>query len=109
VEKDKAFWKSLSGDEVDGAKIVFSSLPIVMKTIAENSGKSGDVVLEEASHKKKDNIGYNAKTKKFGDLLEDGILDSTKVIRVALENSISTASMILLIDCTIIDEEDNKE
>ena len=109
VEKDRAFWKSLEGDEIEGAKIVFSSLPVVMKTVASNSGASGDVILEEAG-KKKDNIGYNAKKKTFVNLLDDGILDSAKVIRVALENSISTASMILLIDCTITDEPtDNKE
>lgn len=105
VEKDKNFWKTLKGDEIEGAKIVFSSLPVIMRIIAENSGKCGDVVLNEASHKKHDNIGYNAKTKQFGNLLDEGILDSAKVIRVALENSISTASMILLIDCTITEEE----
>ena len=83
--------------------IVFKSLPIVMKTIAENSGKSGDVILDQAS-KLKEGQGYNAKTKKIGNLLEEGVLDSAKVLRVSLENSISAASMILLIDCTIIDE-----
>lgn len=105
IKKDKAFWKSLKGDEVEGAKIVFSSLPVVMKTIAENSGENGEVILTEAKRKTIPGIGYNAKTKKFGNLLEEGVLDSAKAVRVALDNSISTASMILLIDCTIIDEE----
>ena len=105
VEKDRAFWKSLSGDEKEGAEIVFSSLPCILRTVAENSGKSGEVVLEELKKPTKTPWGYNAKTKKYCYLLEDGILDSAKAIRVALENSISAASMILLTDCTIIEEE----
>lgn len=107
VEKDKDFWKSLTGDEAEGARIVFSSLPCILKTIAENSGASGDVVLEALKKKTSKPWGYNAKTKKYGYLLEEGILDSAKCLRVALENSISAAAMILLIDCTII--EDNTE
>lgn len=103
AQKDKNFWKGLTEDEKEGAMIVFKSLPVVMKTIAENSGKSGDVILDQAS-KLKEGQGYNAKTKKIGNLLEEGVLDSAKVLRVSLENSISAASMILLIDCTIIDE-----
>ena len=54
--------------------------------------------------RKKDNYGYNAKTKTYCDLQESGVLDSAKVLRVALENSVSTASMILLIDCVIYEE-----
>lgn len=104
VQKDKAFWKSLSGDEKEGAEIIFSSLPVILKTVAENSGVSGDIVLAELKKTKKEAWGYNAKTKKFCSLLEDGILDSAKVLRVALENSISTAAMILLSDCVIYDE-----
>ena len=104
AQKDSAFWKTLEGDEIVGAKIVFDSLPSIMRTIAENSGKSGDVIIDAVSKSKKPNYGYNAKTRQFSDLLSDGILDSSKAIRVALENSISAASMILLIDCTIVDE-----
>lgn len=103
AKKDKTFWKSLIGDEVEGAEIVFSSLPVILKTIADNSGVSGEVVLEKVKSSKP-GIGYNAKTRKYGSLLEEGILDSSKSLRVALENSISAASMILLIDCTIIDD-----
>ena len=107
--KDKDFWKTLTDDEKEGAKIVFSSLPVVLKTIAENAGVSGDVVLEEQKKLKKENMGFNAKTKKFVDLFEAGVLDSAKVLRVSLENSISAASMILLIDCTISDEPEKKK
>ncbi len=102
VEKDSSFWKSLSGDEVEGAKIVFSSLPVILKTVAENSGVSGDVVYEAVKKSKKEDWGYDAKNKKYANLQDAGILDSTKVIRVALENAISTASTILLIDSSIV-------
>ena len=109
VRKDRAFWKSLVGDEKEGAEIVFASLPCIMRTIAENSGMSGDVVLRDLE-KTKAMIGYNAKTKKYGNLLEEGVLDSSKAIRVALENSVSAAAMILLTDCTVISEpEDNSK
>lgn len=107
VMKDSSFWKGLVGDEEEGAKIVFSSLPCILKTIAINSGNSGDVVLEYLK-KAKPGIGYNAKTKKYGNLLNEGILDSAKAIRVALENSISAAAMVLLTDCTIIPESEEK-
>ena len=109
VKKDSAFWKGLSEDEIAGANIVFSSLPVITKTVAENSGVAGDVVLNTVLKSTKPSYGYDAKTKKYCDLAAAGILDSSKVIRVALENSISTASMILLIDCTIVDEEEEKE
>lgn len=106
-KKDTKFFNSLVGDEKEGAMIVFDSLPVIMKTIAMNCGMSPDVVVDTVSKKKNkpgEAWGLNAKTKKFSNLVEDGILDSAKVLRVSLENSISTASMILLIDCTIIDE-----
>lgn len=101
--KDKAFWKGLSEDEAEGAKIVFKSLPVILKTIADNSGAPGEVILETVKGCK-EGIGYNAKTKKFGNLIEEGILDSAKALRVSLENSVSAAAMILLIDCTIFAE-----
>ena len=109
VKKDNNFWKSLVGDEKDGAEIVFSSLPIIMKTIAENSGVSGDIVLSDLKKSKKENFGYNAKTKTYCNLQDTGVLDSAKVLRVALENSVSTASMILLIDCVIYEESNDED
>ena len=102
--KDSSFWKSLTGDETEGAKIVFSSLPVILRTVVENAGVSADVVLGEVTKSKKENWGYDAKNKKYVNLAEAGILDSTKVLRVALENSISTASTILLIDNVIVPE-----
>ena len=113
AEKDKAFWKGLSDNEKKGANIVFSSLPSVLETIVENAGDSKDLVVNTVKQffgsKNKDGWGYDAKTRKYVDLLEAGILDSTKALRVSVENAVSTSSMVLLIDCTLIEEPDEKE
>lgn len=105
-KKDTKFLSRLSPDEREGAMIVFNALPTVMKTVAENAGLSGEVVLDKVkSHSpSKGPWGLNAKTKKYGNLVDFGIMDSAKVLRCSLENAISTASMILLTDCTIVDE-----
>lgn len=106
--KNTALFKDMTPNERDGATIVFESLPEIMKTIAKNAGMDGEVVLEKVKNhapgKGKGPWGLNAKTKKFGDLSDFGILDSAKVLRVSVENSVSTASMVLLIDCTITNE-----
>lgn len=106
AKKDSSFWKTLDPDEVYGAEIVLSSLPVIMKTVAENAGESGDVVLNNVKKNKKDYWGFNAKTKTYENLVDAGVLDSTKALRVSLENAISTASMILLIDCSLLEEND---
>lgn len=105
-KKDSKLFKSMTPDEREGAMIVFDALPIIMRTVAENAGLSGDVVLDKVkSHSpSKGPWGLNAKTKKYGNLVDAGIVDSAKVLRCSLENAVSTASMILLTDCTIVDE-----
>lgn len=105
IMKDKDFWKGLTEDTKEGAMIVVNALPIVLKTISNNCGMSSDVILNEFLGSKKENWGFNAKTKRFEDLIGAGVLDSAKVLRVAIENAISAASMILLIGCTIYDED----
>lgn len=108
IKKDKKWWKSLEGDEEVGANIIVESLPVILRTIAINAGCSGDVALKTMNDMK-ENHGFNAKTRKWGDLIEEGILDSVKAARVALENSISTASMILATDCIILEDDDTKK
>jgi chaperonin GroEL len=86
IQKDKKWWKSLEGDEVVGAQIIVDSLPVILRTIAVNAGAAGDVILDQASQKRKvemDNWGFNAKTGKWCNLLDDGVLDSAKAARVA--------------------------
>lgn len=77
------------------------SLKAPIKTIAENSGKSGDVILNKVAMMSNFNDGYNAKNNTFGDLIELGVVDPTKVTRCALENASSVAQMILTLNCII--------
>lgn len=107
--KDKKFLDSLEGDELEGVKIVSKALPCIMKTVVNNCGCSSDLVLENIGKSKKEYYGFNAKTKKYCNLIDNGILDSTKAVKAALNNAISTASTILLIDCVVIEEQDNKK
>ena len=90
-------------DEIVGIQIVLDSLRSITWNVCNNAGISGDEVISKLLSSKKGK-GFNAKTKKYSDLIKDGILDSAKVLRVSLENSISAASMILLTDCAITDE-----
>ena len=113
------FLKLIESQTVDvqlGFKIVFESLPIIVKTIAKNAGFNGDTIAfrldeiynSENTLKEKNNkeefFGFNAKNNTFGNLIEMGILDSAKVLRVSLENAVSAASMCLLTECTITEE-----
>ena len=101
--------ENLSADEKLGVEIVFSSLPVIMKTIAENSGLSGEVMIDKVEREGKKNYGYNAKTGEFGDLLKMGVLDSAKALRVSVENAVGAASMILLTDSVVYDEPEEKK
>ena len=94
--------KGLSDDEKVGFKIVRRALEEPIRQIAENAGVDGAVVAEKAKNEKK-GIGYNARTGKWVDLMEDGIIDPAKVTRVALENAASIAGMLLTTECAITD------
>ena len=104
INNNKISELDLVGDEIEGAKIVASSLPIIMDTVVRNAGASVDLVKQTVLDKIGTNYGFDAKSKKFCTLTDSGILDSAKCIRVALENAVSTASMILTIGCTITNE-----
>lgn len=86
-------WPEESNEDVSiGMEILFNSIEVPIKTIAENVGVSGDVVLAGVREK---NLGYNARTKKYENLIAAGIVDPTKVVRLALENAASVAGMLL--------------
>lgn len=106
LEKEK---KNMTKDEVAGAEIVLEALKSIVRTIGENSGLSGEVLIEKLSKSSKSSFGYNAKLNKYGDLFEMGILDPAKALRVSLENAVSAASMCLLTCCTITEEEEKKD
>ena len=92
----------LEGDELTGSQIIAKAIEAPIKVIAENTGQSGDVVLEKCSNGEGD-FGYDADVGVYGQLLERGIMDPAKVTRAAIENSASIAAMVLTTESLITD------
>ena len=90
-------------DESAGVDIVRDALSAPLKQIVDNAGGNGDVVAHFVAEGK-DAYGYNARTNEYGDMIEMGIVDPTKVTRTAIENAVSIASMVLMTECVIVDE-----
>lgn len=90
----------LSGDENVGAKIIKEAIGRPIKVIAENAGKSGDVISSHVGTLE-EGWGYNAKLDRYAIMKEEGVIDPLKVTRVALESANSAAGMILLTECAI--------
>merc|ERR1711862_1083511 len=100
--------KNMSGDERRiGAEIVRKALLYPLRLIANNAGANGSVVVQRVYDSADTNFGYNAATGNFEDLMNRGIIDPTKVIRCALENSSSVARTFLTTDCVVC--ENNEE
>ena len=95
--------KTLNEDESLGVQIVKKALESPLRTIAENAGVDGSVVLQEVL-KSKGERGYNARTGEYEDLKKAGVIDPTKVTRVAISNAASIASMVLTTECVINDK-----
>ena len=89
-------------DEGTGVQIVARAIEEPLRTIVENSGKEGSVVVAKV-YEGKDDFGYNAKTDEYVDMLKAGIIDPTKVTRIALENAASVSGMILTTECSLVD------
>ena len=89
-------------DETTGVQIVNRAIESPLRTIVENAGGEGSVVINKVLEGKK-GFGYDAKSDKYVDMLEAGIIDPKKVTRVALENAASVAGMILTTECALVD------
>mgnify|MGYP001586283217 CR=1 FL=1 len=89
-------------DEVTGIKILDRAIEEPLRQIVENAGGEGSVVVAKVIDGKND-FGYNAKTEEYTKMLSAGIIDPTKVTRIALENAASVAGMILTTACTLVD------
>ncbi|MFQ5601634.1 MAG: chaperonin GroEL [bacterium] len=94
----------LSGDEKIGAEIVLRALEEPLRQIANNAGQEGSIVVQKIKENSDVNFGYNADTDSYGDLLKDGVIDPTKVTRVALENAASVAGLLLMTETTIVEK-----
>jgi len=89
-------------DEVTGIQIVARAIESPLRTIVENAGGEGSVVVAKVIEGKKD-FGYDAKSETYVDMLKAGIIDPKKVTRIALENAASVAGMILTTECALVD------
>jgi chaperonin GroEL len=87
-------------DETTGMRIVHRAIEEPLRMIAYNAGQEASVIVNKVKEGEGD-FGYNAKTEEFGNMFEQGIIDPTKVTRVALENAASVAGMLLTTEATI--------
>ena len=93
----------LEGDEALGAQIIQNVLDYPLRSIAENAGLDGAVVVNRVRQLKEKNEGYDADKDRYGDMLKFGVIDPAKVVRTALQNAASVASLLLTTDCMITD------
>jgi chaperonin GroEL len=94
--------KGENDDETTGISIIKRAIEEPLRQIVANAGGEGAVIVQKV-REGKDDFGYNARTEKFENLLSSGVIDPTKVVRVALENASSIAGMLLTTECVISD------
>lgn len=100
--------KDLKGDNEDettGIEIIARAIEEPLRMIVENAGVEGSIVVQKVKEGKGD-FGYNARTDKYEHLLKAGVIDPTKVARVALENAASVAGMFLTTECVLADKKE---
>ena len=103
--------KNIKGDNEDeetGISIVRRALEEPMRQIVENAGMEGSVVVQKVKEGKGD-FGYNARTDKYENLFKSGVIDPTKVARIALENAASIAGMLLTTECVVVENKEDKQ
>ena len=91
-----------------GIKIVRRALEEPLRQIADNAGKEGAVIVEEVNSKK-GSYGYNAATEEYGNLIQMGVIDPTKVVHTALSNAASIAGLLLTTEAMVTEEEEEEE
>jgi len=95
--------KGINEDETTGIAIVIRAIEEPLRQIIANAGGEGAVIVQKV-REGKDDFGYNARTDEYQNLYEAGVIDPTKVTRIAIENAASIASMLLTTECVIVDE-----
>ena len=93
----------LAGDEALGAKIVENILDYPLRSIANNAGNDGAVVVNRVKRLKGKTDGYNADKDEYGDMVAAGIIDPAKVVRTALQNAASVASLLLTTESLVVE------
>jgi chaperonin GroEL len=96
---------ALEGDERHGAAIIKTAIEQPLRTIVGNAGGEGSVVVEHVKNQK-GAMGYNAATLQYADLVKEGIVDPTKVVRSALQNAASIAGLILTTETLVVEKKE---
>jgi chaperonin GroEL len=100
--------KGLEGDEKIGVQILRRAIEEPIRLIAENAGWEGSIVVQRVKESK-DSFGFNADTEVFEDLFKAGVIDPTKVTRIALENAASVAGLMLMTEATVVEKPEPKQ
>jgi chaperonin GroEL len=98
-----------TGDAKIGVDIVRRAVVAPIKQIAQNAGLDGSIVAQKVMESKQKNFGYNALLKKYGDMIDFGVIVPTKVERIALQNGASIASLLLTTDAVVSEIPEKKE
>jgi chaperonin GroEL len=99
----------LDGDEQVGANILKRALEEPIRMIAANTGWEGSIVVQKVKESKDTNFGFNADNEEFTDLMKAGVIDPTKVTRVALQNAASISSLLLMTEATIVEKPEEEK
>ncbi|MCI1964587.1 MAG: chaperonin GroEL [Oscillospiraceae bacterium] len=102
----KKYVDKSEGDEKTGAKIVFRALEEPVRQIAANAGLEGSVIINEILKSGKAGYGYNFQNNQYGDMINFGVVDPTKVTRSALQNAASVAAMVLTTESLVADKKE---
>jgi chaperonin GroEL len=98
----------LTGDQKVGLRILRHALEEPTRRIAENAGHDGSVVIQKIVESTSTSFGFNAQTEEFGNMIEMGILDPTKVTRSALQNAVSVAGVLLTTEAVVVEAKEKK-
>jgi len=98
---------NLAGDELTGLNILKRALEAPIRQIAQNAGIDGAVIVQKVKDSR-EGFGFNAQLMKYQDLMQAGIVDPTKVVRSALQNAASAASMFLTTDAVVAEKPEKK-
>ena len=99
---------SVEGDQQIGVNILKRALEEPMRWIAQNAGHEGSIIVQRVREAKNDQEGFNAQTEKYEDLVKAGVIDPTKVVRTALQNAGSIASLLLTTEALVADIPEDK-
>lgn len=98
-----------NADEQTGVNIVKRAIEEPIRQIAENAGHEGSIIVQKVKDSKDVNYGFNADSEEYGDLMKQGVIDPTKVVRTALENAASVSGLLLMTEATIVEKPEKEK